>query len=201
MLTFTLNKRHIYLLLIILLATSYRCGNNHHTVSSPQTPTEMLCSGDLVFRLGRSLESRVIASDGKYSHIGIIIRKDSSTLVAHIEPSPNGSERTKYESLEDFFHPEVASSGAVMRINELDSTQRDKISAYLLSCADITFDHDYILSDSTKMYCTELVYRAYKCAGLDITHGIRHKLPLAQEPVVLPSDIFQQNEFEAIWSY
>ena len=104
MLTFTLNKRHIYLLLILLLATSCRCGNNHHTVSSPQTPTEMLRSGDLVFRLGRSLESRVIASDGKYSHIGIIIRKDSSTLVAHIEPSPNGSERTKYESLEDFFH-------------------------------------------------------------------------------------------------
>ena len=155
----------------------------------------------MAFRLGRSIESSVIASQGNYSHIGVIIERDSARLVAHIEPSREGSELTRYESVEEFFHPDRASAGCVMRINELDSVQRLKIESYLLACKDITFDHDYTLSDTTQMYCTELVHRALMTANIDLTHGIRHNVPIAKESVILPSDMLRDERLTKVWSY
>ena len=195
---FTLNKSCI--LFILLLITSCRSGGNDYDVTPPEIPIYNLRSGDLVFRLGRTLESRAIAAEGGYSHVGIIIRKDSTLQVAHIEPSCNGSELTKYESLEQFFHPDNASSGAVMRIENLESTQWAVVENYLFSCKNISFDHDYKLSDTTQMYCTELVYRAFLEIGIEITN-IRHRVPLAQEEVILPTDIYKSDKLIEIWRY
>lgn len=196
---FTLNKS--YILLILLLITSCRCGGNVYTATPPEIPISDLRSGDVAFRLGRTLESRVIASDGGYSHVGIIIRNDSTLQVVHIEPSRNSNELTKYESLEQFFHPDNATSGTVMRIVDLDSAQRTAVENYLYSCKNISFDHNYKLSDSTQMYCTELVYRAFSEIGIDVTNGIRHRVPLAQEEVILPSDIYESDKLMEVWRY
>ena len=195
---FTLNKSCI--LLILLLITSCRSGGNIHTATPPEIPISNFRSGDIVFRLGRTLESRAIAADGGYSHVGIIIRNDSTLLVVHIEPSRNGSELTKYESLEQFFHPDNATSGAVMRIENLDSTQLATVENYLFSCKNISFDHNYKLSDSTQMYCTELVYRAFLEIGIEITN-VRHRVPLVQEEVILPTDIFKSDKLVEVWRY
>ena len=195
---FTLNKSCI--LLILLLITSCRSGGNHYAATLPEIPISNFHSGDVAFRLGRTIESRAIAADGRYSHVGIIIRKDSTLQVAHIEPSRNGSELTKYESLEQFFHPDNASSGAVMRIENLDSTQLAVVENYLFSCKNISFDHDYKLSDTTQMYCTELIYRAFLEIGIEITN-VRHRVPLAQEEVILPADISNNDRLVEIWQY
>ena len=195
---FTLNKSCI--LLILLLITSCRSGGNHYAATLPEIPISNFHSGDVALRLGRTIESRAIAADGGYSHVGIIIRKDSTLQVAHIEPSRNGSELTKYESLEQFFHPDNASSGAVMRIENLESTQLAVVENYLFSCKNISFDHDYKLSDSTQMYCTELVYRAFLEIGIEITN-VRHRVPLAHEEVILPTDIFKSDKLVEIWRY
>lgn len=195
---FTLNKSCI--LLILLLITSCRSGGNHYATTLPEIPISNFHSGDVAFRLGRTIESRAIAADGGYSHVGIIIRKDSTLQVAHIEPSRNGSELTKYESLEQFFHPDNASSGAVMRIENLKSTQLAVVENYLFSCKNISFDHDYKLSDTTLMYCTELVYRAFLEIGIEITN-VRHRVPLAQEEVILPTDIYKSDKLIEIWRY
>ena len=195
---FTLNKSCI--LLILLLITSCRSGGNHYATTLPEISISNFRSGDVAFRLGRTLESRAIAADGGYSHVGIIIRKDSTLQVAHIEPSRNGSELTKYESLEQFFHPDNASSGAVMRIENLESTQLAVVENYLFSYKNISFDHDYKLSDTTQMYCTELVYRAFLEIGIEITN-VRHRVPLAHEEVILPTDIFKSDKLVEIWQY
>lgn len=195
---FTLNKSCI--LLILLLITSCRSGGNHYAATPPEIPISNFRSGDVAFRLGRTIESRAIAADGGYSHVGIIIRKDSTLQVAHIEPSRNGSELTKYESLEQFFHPDNASSGAVMRVENLNSTQLTVVENYLFSCKNISFDHDYKLSDTTQMYCTELVYRAFLEIGIETTN-IRHRVPLAHEEVILPTDISKSNKLIEIWRY
>ena len=196
---FTLNKSCI--LLILLLITSCRSGGNHYATTPPEIPISNFHSSDIAFRLGRTIESRAIAADGGYSHVGIIIRKDSTLQVAHIEPSRNGSELTKYESLKQFFHPDNASSGAVMRIENLNSTQLAVVENYLFSCKNISFDHDYKLSDTTQMYCTELAFRAFYEIGIDITNGTRHRVPLAQEEVILPADIFRNDRLVEIWRY
>ena len=195
---FTLNKSCI--LLILLLITSCRSGGNHYAATPPEIPISNFRSGDIVFRLGRTLESRAIASNDGYSHVGIIIRNDSTLQVAHIEPSRNGSELTKYESLEQFFHLDNASSGAVMRIENLDSMQRTAVENYLFLCKNISFDHNYKLSDSTQMYCTELVHRTFSEIGIEIT-DVRHRVPLAQEEVILPTDIFKSDKLIEIWRY
>ena len=195
---FTLNKSCI--LLILSLITSCRSGGNHYAATLPEIPISNFHSSDVAFRLGRTIESRAIAADGGYSHVGIIIRKDSTLKVAHIEPSRNGGERTKYESLEQFFHPDNASSGAVMRIENLNSTQLAVVENYLFSCKNISFDHDYKLSDTTQMYCTELVYRAFLEIGIEITN-VRHHVPLAHEEVILPTDIFKSDKLVEIWRY
>ena len=196
---FTLNKSCI--LLILLLITSCRSGGNHYAATPPEIPISNLRSGDIAFRLGRTLESRVIATEGGYSHVGIVIRHDSTLQIAHIEPSRGGSELTKYESLEQFFHPDNATSGAVMRIEGLGSEQQASVENYLFSCKNITFDHDYKLSDTTQMYCTELAFRTFSEIGIDITNGIRHRVPLAQEEVILPTDISNNDRLVEIWQY
>ena len=196
---FTLNKSCI--LFILLLITSCRSGGNDYVVTPPEIPISNLRSGDLVFRLGRTLESRVIATEGGYSHVGIVIRHDSTLQIAHIEPSRGGSELTKYESLEQFFHPDNATSGAVMRIEGLNSEQQAIVENYLFSCKNISFDHDYKLSDTTQRYCTELTFRAFSAIGIDITNGIRHRVPIAQEEVILPTDIFSNERLVEIWRY
>lgn len=196
---FTLNKSRI--LLILLLITSCRSGGNDYAATPPEIPISNLRSGDIAFRLGRTLESRAIAAEGGYSHVGIVIRHDSTLQIAHIEPSRGGSELTKYESLERFFHPDNATSGAVMRIEGLGSEQQATVENYLFSCKNITFDHDYKLSDTTQMYCTELAFRAFSEIGIDITNGIRHRVPLAQEEVILPTDISNNDRLVEIWQY
>lgn len=196
---FTLNKSCI--LFILLLITSCRSGGNDYDVTPPEIPISDLRSGDIAFRLGRTLESRAIATEGGYSHVGIVIRHDSTLQIAHIEPSRGGSELTKYESLEQFFHPQNATSGAVMRIEGLNSEQQATVENYLFSCKNISFDHDYKLSDTTQMYCTELAFRAFSEIGIDITNGIRHRVPLAQEEVILPTDISQNDRLVGIWQY
>lgn len=201
MLTYTLNRILPYFAVLLALVTFSCEKKSPRTPTKPEIPTTEIRSCDLVFRLGRSIESSVIASQGNYSHIGVIIERDSALLVAHIEPSREGSELTRYESVEVFFHPDRASAGCVMRINKLDSVQHRKIESYLLACKDITFDHDYTLSDTTQMYCTELVHRALMTANIDLTHGIRHNVPIAKESVILPSDMLRDERLTKVWSY
>lgn len=201
MLTYTLNRILPYFAVLLALVT-FSCEKRlPRSPSIPEIPVTEIRSCDLVFRLGRSIESSVIASQGNYSHIGVIIERDSARLVAHIEPSRKGSEQTRYESVEEFFHPDKASAGCVMRIDELDSVQRLKIESYLLTCKDITFDHNYTLSDTTQMYCTELVHRALMTVNIDLTHGIRHNVPIAKESVILPSDMLRDERLTKVWSY
>ena len=170
-------------------------------------PIDSLHSADLAFRLGRTLQSSAIAAgankDARYSHIGIIIRQADDVSIIHIEPQRGGDEGVKCERLEEFFAPDKASAGAIVRLDNLTCEQRQTISQYLLLAArsPIRFDHDYTLSDTTRMYCTELTEWAYSKAGITLSAGRRHSLPLASEAVILPSDILQRDDIIPIWTF
>lgn len=190
---------------VLLTAGCGRAARNE-AVNAPDIPVESLCTADLALRLGRSLESELIASrDGgmRYSHIGIIIRSDTGAVVVHIEPSPFTDERVRCDSAKDFFSSDRAATGAVMRLGGLDDRQKAAIEDYArrLSDSPITFDHDYSLADSTRMYCTELAERAFATVGISLSQGRRHKPPLAKEPVILPSDIARNDSLATIWSF
>lgn len=207
----TLN-RLIFIILFLSVSALSGCGTTPSAPSLRHTehlniPIDSLRSADLAFRLGRTLQSSAIAAgsdkDARYSHIGIIVRQADDVSVIHIEPQRGGDEGVRCERLEVFFADDKAVSGAIVRLDNLTCEQRQTISQYLLLAArsPIRFDHDYTLSDTTRMYCTELTEWAYSKAGITLSAGRRHTLPLASEAVILPSDILQRDDIIPIWAF
>lgn len=194
------------LFLLVVLALSVRCSANHAVNNSyVEIPVADFRPGDIVFRLGRTIQSNAIASQGAggYSHIGILVEVDSVLYVLHIEPSRQSSEKIKTEVLPEFFSSNQAVAGCVMRYSTISEPSKEVLADYAkhLLDSDISFDHDYLLSDSSRMYCTELVERIYNRAGISLSQEKRVRLPLAKEPVILPSAIYENDSLVMIWNY
>jgi hypothetical protein len=194
------------LFLLVVLALSVRCSANDTVNNScVEIPVADFRPGDIVFRLGRTIQSNAIASQGAggYSHIGILVEVDSTLYVLHIEPSRQSSEKIKTEVLPEFFSSNQAVAGCVMRYSAISEPSKEVLADYAkhLLDSDISFDHDYLLSDSSRMYCTELVERIYNRAGISLSQEKRVRLPLAKEPVILPSAIYENDSLVMIWNY
>jgi hypothetical protein len=50
------------------------------------------------------------------------------------------------------------------------------------------------------MYCTELVDFLFRKVDISLTEQ-RHRVPLAQEDVLLPSSIMRDGALKEVWSY
>jgi hypothetical protein len=168
----------------------------------------LLQEGDLVFRRGLSIASRVVLAadkEGGYSHVGIIVKDSTNWYVIHAVPGETDKEYPieiiKKETLPKFFAPEKAAAGAIFRLDTCEvfgclAAQKAKI----LFDRKLLFDHDYDLKDSTKMYCTELIYFAYNYAGIDISEGRRSKYPAIRNEFILPSDILESPKLKLVWA-
>jgi len=167
----------------------------------------ILHEGDIVFRRGLSLASRmVLAADkeGGYSHVGIIVKDSGGWWVIHAVPretdKKNPIEFIKKETFSQFFAPDKAVAGAIFRLDTLETVALLAAQkAQVLFDRKLLFDHDYDLEDSTKMYCTELLYFVYKFAGVDISEGRRNSFPAIQNEFLLPSDILANPKLEIVW--
>jgi len=168
--------------------------------------------GDIVFRRGIGAKSTAVLrvdKEGLYSHVGIIVKLDSVFMVVHITPGEREKgeteDRIKIEAPELFFCPFKAQSGAVIRLKDsLEYAEMAAHEAYRLFQQVILFDHNYLLEDTTKMYCTELIWRSYLSGNKDITQGRRSVLenfPLFSGTYIFPSDIYVNDEFSLIYNY
>ena len=197
------------LLIFTFLSSLFSChDSSRHTPTNLQIPAHIFRSADIALRLGRSIESDLIARSGdrskSYSHIGLIIESDSGLIVVDIEPKTNStSDKIKAQRIEDFFSSRKSLSGAVLRYNFSDSLAVNRLKTKCIESLNstITFDYDYCLSDSTRMYCTELIEHIYQSTGFSLSEDRRHSLPLAAEAVILPSDIALNDNLTEIWSY
>lgn len=179
--------------------------------SASSFPEEMWQDGDIVFRRGGGVVSRVVLiadSEGVYSHIGIVVKEGNKWQIVHAvpgEPDFKGDpDRVKMEDISCFFDPEKASRGAVMRVKG-DSVVRKHAAdrAKRLFRVHTLFDHSYDHSDSTQMYCTELVDFVYQNEGIDLTEGrISHiNVPGISGDYLLPSDIQQSKYLNLIYYF
>jgi len=174
-------KSAIVLFAVVLM--NFGCERQHEQVDV--TCVNEFRDGDLVLRCGYGAESRVVIarSDAIFSHIGIL-QYDSlrgEWMVIHAVPGenePNEPEYLKREPILSFYARERAYKGAWMRINCSDEVARNA-AEYCRKKADerICFDNDYLLEDTTAIYCCELVWLAYMREGLDITDGERYEVP------------------------
>ena len=174
-------------------------------------PVEKLSEGDLAFRRGNSAKSHIVLyadAKGEYSHVGIIVKEGSNFMVTHITPGERKPEETvdkiKMESLEDFFACDKAERGAILHFNDSECAEKAAQCAKKFFEKEILFDHDYDLDDSIKMYCSEMVWRAYMKAGKDITNQRRSEVkysPIHSGTYILPSDIYQNEYLTIVYEF
>ncbi len=166
--------------------------------------------GDLVFRKGTGTKSRAVLhadSLGMYSHVGIVVLKDSAFQVLHLTPGEreNGEteDRIKAEPVSDFWRADRASQGAIYRLKDDSFCKKATEQALRLLQKDVLFDHSYNLGDTTEMYCTEFVHYVYGRAGKDISFGRRSELnmPHYSGTYIFPSDIYANDAFVLIYKF
>lgn len=197
-------KVSLYLIIIGVLSCS------KHVDKQQQFETIPLAEGDLIFRKGIGTKTQAVLcvdSSGVYSHAGIVVLSDSVFKVVHITPGERKKgedvDQIKLETLNEFWADDRAENGAVYRLKDNSCGKEAARHALRLLQKGILFDHDYLLSDSTEMYCTELVWYVYQQAGRDITEGKRSVLNAAlySGVYILPSDIYTNKGFRLIYNF
>lgn len=151
--------------------------------------------GDVVFRASSSAEGRlVVVLDGsgfRYSHVGIVVSDGVDPIVVHAAPmnGPSGGSVIR-ESLSAFLSHDDVTAVALYRPD--DAAAGHAVSAVRLAegmvSAAVTFDDDFDLESNDRVYCTELVWKAYSRGGVDLTEGAWRgsALPLSHRPYISP---------------
>lgn len=194
-------KLYRLILHVIICLLLVACGQQQ-TESSLSVDVKLLQEGDLILRRGRSVSSRaVVRADRQsnvYSHIGVLVCDSSQWFVIHCVPGEaeetNGEEIIKCDSLALFLRCDRAEAGAVFRYDttaEVRTAVAADARRFLQS--KVPFDRRYLCSDTTQLYCTEMVELLYRHAYIYLSEGRRHNPPAFREPVIYPSDITRNN--------
>jgi hypothetical protein len=114
---------------------------------------------DLVrlFQLGRT----------RYSHVGLVVVQQGQRRVIHADPTRG---RVVNDSAARVLTDPTVTGGAVYRAKELTSRQTAAIVQVARNAAKqaTPFDNAFKLTTSHRLYCTELIWRAYRNAGINL---------------------------------
>ncbi|MDR1881910.1 MAG: hypothetical protein LBR26_03905 [Prevotella sp.] len=197
-----------YILMCICIgAGSISCSQRRETVPFADIP---FAEGDVVFRKGIGAKTHAVLhadSSGIYSHTGIVVKDGSAFKIIHITPGEREkgetTDKIKMETAEVFWANDRAEHGAVYRLTDTFFCAGAARQAKRLLQKGMQFDHDYELSDTTQLYCTELVWYVYRLAGTDITNGKRSELnaPMYAGTYIFPSDIYTSKVFHLIYKF
>ncbi len=169
-----------------------------------------LKNGDLVFRKGLSIESQAVLladANGIYSHVGIVVFQNKIPYIIHIVPDSmeNTIDYAQMEKLNDFFDPKYAVIGCVLRLklefeNQISNTSDSALKFYNDK---VIFDGAYDLVTNDKMYCTELVWKAYKVNNIDLINENLStiNLPLMKNKIIFPSALINSPYMEIIYYF
>jgi hypothetical protein len=163
-------------------------------------------TGDLVARRGHSLASRaVLLSDGRgtYSHAGVAIRRGDSVWIIHVAPATEVDRGVVVrEPLGVYLGADRASAAGVYRSDALTIAMRDTLQAMLQDYARrrLPFDDDFDLGTPERLYCTELVWLAYRRAGIELlpNGAPARATPLGIRRYVFPSDLVEASSMRQV---
>lgn len=154
-------------------------------VHEPPGPAKWprLRDGDIALRRGRTWISRaVLLADrgSRYSHAGIVARIGGRLHVIHAEPEGSNPSRgaVKATPLEEFDSPDEAVEVGFLRIREGMEEAARKAARNAVQWIGKPFDPELDLASDARFYCTELVWKSYWKAGVDLAGGRRRSIPL-----------------------
>jgi len=167
------------------------------TLASPALPPDSQ-PGDLIFRRGTSHESAlVLAVDGgEFSHVGMLLGVPGTSgtpgtpggwQVIHATPSeiPGRADGVVVDDLAFFLAPARSQHHAVYHV-EATPEQRAQAIRQVLAARDKPFR----LADPAGTYCTLLIWRAWRDAGLDLEVDFTPlALPLMPGDYLLPGPL------------
>ena len=211
--TFQKSTKITFGIIILLAFLCEACLQNtgHENDAHIDTISSLIEEGDIVFRRGEGMMSRIVLIGdvgGEYSHIGMVVSDEGNLKIAHAvpgEPDYEGDfDRVKLDALETFFSKHHASRGAVVRL-ELNAEQKATLSHLAITKANkkIEFDHNYNLTDTTKLYCTEFLQLVYSNIGINLNEGRKTTafIPGMQGDYIMPSDIYKNKNLKKIYSF
>lgn len=175
------------------------------------TPESHLREGDIVFRgTGIGVASLTLS---KWTHCGILVKENGKWMVYEaIGP-------VKKTSLKKWKRHDVPYFFRVMRPkNELSAQQLMQIRQRLNSLSGRRYDNSYRWSDD-RQYCSELVWKAYHAAGIDLSTPrkadtfltfkilpedvvdkvLRKKNINQDDPMVPPCDLVHSKFLKRVW--
>lgn len=195
---------------LILLVGLIHCLKHETTAAAstePQIISEGLQSGDIIFRRGPSIESGVVMTmdHANFSHAGIVLRQHGNTFVIHVVTGEGGPDITKVESISDYLRSDRATAAIAYRI----VSENPSLVAHAVATAqkyaeqEVPFDSDFDLSSDRTLYCTELVWRAYQEAGLDLVDkpSEQPSTSLVKTPILWPSFLLRSKQLKPVWEW
>lgn len=191
-----------------------------------QGPDLPYATGDVLFRLGRGVESwavRQIDTDTPYSHVGIVEVVGGDVFVHHVVPTASGVSR---EPIGSFLSADAARAGALYRYHPplatpfvpaaahsaSETTARPGkpkpvpetavVAAHRFARRGVDFDTDYNVHTDDAMYCTEFVWQAYRAAKVDLRPPTARRAPRVvlgcPSPCLLPSHLLASSHLREV---
>lgn len=173
-------------------------GRQSPASASPDIELGTLRAGDVLLRRGTSLNSHaVLLADraSHYSHVGLVAEKDGALVVVNSVPgTEEDAGGVRAEPVASFLSPDKAIAWTALRLAADPDGVAPRAATAALALAErkASFDDDFDLEDPSEIYCTELVWLAYRGAGLDLVDGTFDSIDFPLVPartVILPSRI------------
>lgn len=152
-------------------------------------PAQEFEEGDLIFREGTELMSDMVRTieGGPYSHVGMLVMGENGWQVLHATPSemPDRADAVVIDDLAFFIDAARSRRSAVHHVRA-EQEQRSRAVEYALGQHGKPFSIGR--KDGEGVYCTTLVWEAWKQAGVDLETPFTHlNLPLLAGEYLLPN--------------
>jgi hypothetical protein len=173
-------------------------------VELPAAVYNELRGGEIILRKGDGFLSgqliQILNEEIPLSHCGMIIKGDTSVFVIHaISDDYKGRDGVQPTTLTNFVNKSIDSSLIIVRPKFNDSTliaMQNEAKRYVH--LNKLFDYKFNLSDTTEIYCTELLKYIFEATVEEDIFPLR-KLPNGLDNLYFV-DFFNETYFELVYS-
>jgi uncharacterized protein YycO len=149
--------------------------------------------GDIICLNGTSVRSKIVrllqGYSSDYSHVGLIVIDNGVPFIVNADPAKGKVVKQRWDAV---IAPGEISGGAVFRVHEADVSAINSACSMAQQWATqgVPFDNDFNLKNGDRLFCTELVWQAYKSANIDLCKDAE-----SEHPHLLPADLLKSSRF------